>query len=113
MTTPDEDMAILDQLLELQQSDNAFQTTQTETQNEINKVQEELDEQEGLLLKLRASLKTYHSMKDKYEIMISEIAHLEDEKVQVSERSKLCCLLLSAIVTLIARTASPCFSFPI
>jgi len=85
-SSAEEDMAILDQLLELQQNDNAFQASQTETQNEINEVQEELDEQEKLLAKLRQSLLTYHGMKNKYEIMVNEISKLENEKIELAEQ---------------------------
>ena len=46
-------MAILDQLLELQQGENDYQKDQANTESAINEVDEELDEQEKLLGKLR------------------------------------------------------------
>ena len=52
-SSPDEDMAILDQLLELQQGESDYENDQANTENAINKVDEELDEQEKLLGKLR------------------------------------------------------------
>lgn len=52
-SSPDEDMAILDQLLELQQGENDYQKDQANTESAINEVDEELDEQEKLLGKLR------------------------------------------------------------
>ena len=52
-SSPDEDMAILDQLLELQQGENDYQKDQASTETAINEVNEELDEQETLLGKLR------------------------------------------------------------
>ena len=48
-SSPDEDMAILDQLLELQQGESDYENDQTSTENAINKVDEELHEQEKLL----------------------------------------------------------------
>ena len=52
-SSPDEDMAIFDQLLEFQQGEIDYQNDQATTENAINKVDEELDEQEKLLGKLR------------------------------------------------------------
>ena len=55
---PDEDMAMLDQLLQLQRKDQEFdQIQQVEIEN-FEKVEGELKEQESVLLHLRESAKT-------------------------------------------------------
>lgn len=81
---PDEDMAILDQLLDLQQKDSDFQKERKSDQMLQNKVQAELEEKEGLLLQLRDSLKVYHNLKEKYEILVTEIQQLEVEKTSLA-----------------------------
>uniref|UniRef100_A0A7S2QVI8 Kinesin motor domain-containing protein n=1 Tax=Triparma pacifica TaxID=91992 RepID=A0A7S2QVI8_9STRA len=85
-SSPDEDMAILDQLLELQQGENDYQKDQAKTENAINEVDEELDEQEKLLEKLRGSLQVYHTMKGKYEKLLNEVSSLEQEKGELAEQ---------------------------
>jgi len=82
----DEDMKILDQLMELQQSDTAFQATTTLQKTELADVQKDIDEQEGLLLELRRRLEGYHSMKGKYEVMVSEISSLESSKSSLASQ---------------------------
>ena len=77
---PDEDMAILDQLLELQHQDSEFDKVQKVDQQNLERVEGELEEQEGLLLQLKESLKVYHSMKDKYEVLMGDVQSLETEK---------------------------------
>ena len=81
---PDEDMAILDQLLELQNHDQEFDQAQKHGQEELRKVEGELEEQEELLLQLRESLKVYHSMKEKYELLMTEVQGLEKEKTDLA-----------------------------
>eukprot|EP00957_Ditylum_brightwellii_P178231 13574988-Ditylum_brightwellii.AAC.1 len=83
---PDEDMAILDQLLELQHKDQEFNNEQKVDQEELKKVEGELEEQEGLLLQLKESLKVYHNMKEKYEILMGEVQSLESEKMSLAEQ---------------------------
>ena len=85
-SSPDEDMAILDQLLELQQGENDYKKDHDNTETAISKVNDELDEQEKLLGKLRGSLKVYHSMKGKYEHLLSEVSSLEQEKGELAEQ---------------------------
>jgi hypothetical protein len=43
-------------------------------------VNDELEEQAGLLLKLRNNLKVYHSMKAEYEQLVLDVQRLEGEK---------------------------------
>lgn len=83
---PDEDMAILDQLLELQHQDQEFGKEQKNDDDQLKKVEGELAEQEGLLLQLRDSLKIYHDMKAKYEVLMAEVQQLEVEKAQLAEQ---------------------------
>lgn len=83
---PDEDMAILDQLLELQQRDSDFQMEQKEEDAELKQVEGEIVHQQNLLLQLKESLKVYHDMKEKYECLMAEVRHLEVEKVELAEQ---------------------------
>ncbi|GKY99523.1 hypothetical protein MPSEU_000906400 [Mayamaea pseudoterrestris] len=83
---PDEDMAILDQLLELQQRDSEFQKAQEADDDELKQVEGEIVQQQSLLLQLRESLKVYHDMKDKYEVLMAEVRHLEVEKTELVEQ---------------------------
>jgi len=83
---PDEEMAILDQLLELQHRDNEFDEEQKKDDAELKQVEGELAKQENMLLQLRDSLKVYHDMKGKYEALMAEVQQLEVEKVQLAEQ---------------------------
>jgi len=83
---PDHDMAILDQLLELQQEDQQFDASHREGQEKVQAVEEELKQQETLLLQLRHSLEVYHEMKHRYEVLVTEIQDLEYEKSQLAEQ---------------------------
>lgn len=86
---PDEELAILDQLLELQQQDQDFDSEQKQDNEELKQVEGELIEKEQLLLHLRDSLKVYHNMKAKYESLIVEVQNLEREKVELSKQLEL------------------------
>jgi kinesin family member 4 len=83
---PEEELAILDQLLELQYQDQEFCQSHKERQGEIKQVQGELDEQEALLLQLRESLKVYHNIKAKYQMLMAEVQQLESEKSLLAEQ---------------------------
>ena len=83
---PDHEMAILDQLLELQHRDQAFDDEQKEENAALEKVEGELAEQETLLLQLRDSLKVYHNIKHKYEILMAEVEQLETEKAELASQ---------------------------
>lgn len=83
---PEEDLAILDQLLELQAQDHEFSKKHRQSQVDLKKVQGELDEQEALLLQLKESLKVYHNMKEKFQILMAEVQQLEMEKTSLVEQ---------------------------
>jgi hypothetical protein len=83
---PDEEMAILDQLLELQHQDNEYEKEHKSGEEQLKKVEGELEEQEGLLLQLRESLKVYHTLKAKYEVLMGEVQQLETEKTNLAEQ---------------------------
>jgi Kinesin motor domain len=82
---PDEELAILDQLLDLHHQDQQFDKSQKEGDSQLREVNDELAKQEGLLLHLRDSLKVYHSMKAKYEQLVLEAQQLEEEKQELAE----------------------------
>lgn len=81
---PDHEMAILNQLLELQHRDQAFDDEQKEESQALKEMEGELAEQESMLLQLRDSLKVYHNIKNKYEILMTEVQQLEAEKTQLA-----------------------------
>ncbi|KAI2493787.1 hypothetical protein MHU86_20750 [Fragilaria crotonensis] len=83
---PAEELAILDQLLELQNQDHEFSKKHRQSQVELKQVQGELDEQEALLLQLRDSLKVYHNMKEKYQMLMAEVQQLEVEKLSLADQ---------------------------
>lgn len=83
---PDEEMAILDQLLDLQQQDQEYDRLQKSDYEELKQVEGELVEQETMLLQLKESLKVYHSMKSKYETLVTEVQQLEAEKAQLADQ---------------------------
>jgi Kinesin motor domain len=83
---PDAEMAILDQLLEVQQKDHQYDQEQKKDTEQLQQVEGELAEQERLLLQLRESLKVYHNMKEKYEILMAEVQQLELEKEQLADQ---------------------------
>ncbi|KAL7517721.1 hypothetical protein ACHAWX_002619 [Stephanocyclus meneghinianus] len=67
---PDEDFAIVDELIERQRRD----------QEKLDKMDVEIEEQEERLLQLRDHLKVYVNMKEKYESLLREVNNLEAEK---------------------------------
>eukprot|EP00562_Extubocellulus_spinifer_P002791 CAMPEP_0178486660 /NCGR_PEP_ID=MMETSP0696-20121128/8919_1 /TAXON_ID=265572 /ORGANISM="Extubocellulus spinifer, Strain CCMP396" /LENGTH=1944 /DNA_ID=CAMNT_0020114325 /DNA_START=206 /DNA_END=6040 /DNA_ORIENTATION=- len=81
---PDEDMAILDQLLEIQHHDQEFDKVHKEDQVQLEKVEGQIEEQETLLLQLKESMKVYHDMKGKYEALMGEVQSLESEKASLA-----------------------------
>jgi len=83
---PDEDIAILDRLLELQQHDHDYENTTKRDDEELRKMAGELHKEETLLLQLRESLKGYHSLKQKYEELMAEVQQLEVEKDDLAKQ---------------------------
>eukprot|EP00429_Kryptoperidinium_foliaceum_P006567 CAMPEP_0176013204 /NCGR_PEP_ID=MMETSP0120_2-20121206/6187_1 /TAXON_ID=160619 /ORGANISM="Kryptoperidinium foliaceum, Strain CCMP 1326" /LENGTH=1628 /DNA_ID=CAMNT_0017346107 /DNA_START=393 /DNA_END=5279 /DNA_ORIENTATION=- len=83
---PDEDMAILDRLLELQHHDHEFDKAKKRDDESLKKMDGELQREEALLLQLRESLKAYHSLKQKYEELMMEVQQLETEKSSLAEQ---------------------------
>ena len=77
---PDEDMALLYKLIELQTLDQQFELEHKKDQEELNMVEGELEEQENLLLQLKENLKAYHNMKARFEQLMVEVQSLESEK---------------------------------
>jgi hypothetical protein len=83
---PDQDMAILDQLLEMQRHDHEYDKEQKNDEKQLREVEGELEMQGSMLLQLRESLKVYHDMKEKYEALMAEVQQLETEKTQLAEQ---------------------------
>ena len=77
---PDEDIAILDRLLELQHHEHEFERATKQGGEEIRTMNGELRKEQTLLLQLRENLKAYHSLKQKYEELLNEVQQLEAEK---------------------------------
>ncbi len=82
---PDEDIALLDKILELQHLDQEFDKENKQDQERLNQVEGELEEQESLLLQLKDNLKAYHSMKERFEAMMIEVQSLEQEKTSIAK----------------------------
>jgi len=82
---PDEDIALLDKLLELQNIDQEFDTKAKEDQEKLNQVEGELEAQEQLLLQLKDNMKGYHNLKDRFEVMMMEVQSLESEKTNLAK----------------------------
>jgi kinesin family protein 4/21/27 len=83
---PDEDMAILDQLLELQQHDHEYDKEKKRDDEKLKRMDGELAGEEAMLLQLRESLKVYHSLKEKYEELMAEVQQLEAEKESLADQ---------------------------
>lgn len=81
---PDAEMAILDQLLEVQHRDQQFGQEQKKGDEQLELVEGELAEQEVMLLQLKESLKVYHNLKEKYEVLMAEVQQLEVEKEELA-----------------------------
>ena len=82
---PDEDLAILDQLLDIQHHDQEFRNEQKRDQEHIEEVEGELEKGEHLLLQLKDSLKAYQTMKAKYEALVEEVQSLESSKASLAD----------------------------
>ena len=85
-TNPDEELAILDRLLELQQHDHEFEKSREEGDIKLKEMDGELEKQEILLLQLKESLKVYHDLKGKYEDLMKEVQNLESEKASLAKQ---------------------------
>ncbi len=83
---PDEEMAILDHLLELQQHDHDYENAQKEDDDKLKQMNGELEKGESMLLQLRESLKVYHSMKSRYEELMTEVRVLESQKADLARQ---------------------------
>ncbi|KAL3924022.1 MAG: hypothetical protein SGILL_001299 [Bacillariaceae sp.] len=83
---PDEEMAILDHLLEIQQQDQEFEKEKKIDDEKIKDVSVELEKEEAMLLQLRESLKVYHGMKSRYEELMVEVQQLETEKTNLAQQ---------------------------
>ena len=84
--SPDEELAILDQLLDLQQKDQDYDQEQKRDQMQLKLVNGELEEHSAMLLQLKDSLMVYHSMKEKYEALMTEVQQLELEKASLADQ---------------------------
>jgi hypothetical protein len=73
---PDGDFAIVDELIESRRRD----------QEKIDKMDLEIEEQEGKLLQLRDHLKSYVNLKEKYESLVQEVNSLEAEKESLMKK---------------------------
>ncbi len=82
---PDEDIALLDKILELQHLDQEYDKENKQDQEKLNQVEGELEEQESLLLQLKDNLKAYHNMKERFEAMMIEVQELETEKATIAK----------------------------
>jgi kinesin family protein 4/21/27 len=83
---PDEEMAILDYLLEIQQQDQEFEDEKKIDDEKLKNVSRELEKEEAMLLQLRESLKVYHGMKSRYEDLMVEVQQLEAEKTNLAKQ---------------------------
>lgn len=83
---PDEEMAILDHLLELQQHDHDYENARKLDDDKLKEMNGELEKGESMLLQLRESLKVYHSMKSRYEELMTEVQVLESQKADLARQ---------------------------
>ncbi|KAG7364215.1 kinesin motor domain containing protein [Nitzschia inconspicua] len=83
---PDEEMAILDYLLELQQQDQEFETEKKNDDEKLKEVNGQIEKEEAMLLQLRESLKVYHGLKSRYEELMAEVQQLETEKTDLAKQ---------------------------
>lgn len=83
---PDEDMAILDHLLQMQQHDQAYDKERRLDDERLIRMDGDLEREEAMLLQLRESLKMYHSLKKKYEELMAEVQQLEAEKENLADQ---------------------------
>ena len=82
---PDEDIALLDKLLELQHMDQEFDKEAKEDHKKLHQVEGELEAQEQLLLQLKENMKGYYILKDRFEAMMMEVQSLESEKTLLAK----------------------------
>jgi kinesin family protein 4/21/27 len=83
---PDEEMAILDYLLEIQQQDQDYEKAKKQDDEKLKEMNGELEKEEAMLLQLRESLKVYHGLKRKYEELMTEVQQLETEKADLARQ---------------------------
>ena len=71
----DEDMGIADELL-----------LETQHEDQISKIEGDIEEQEERLLQLKERFVQYHDIKEKYEMLSNEVQKLEAEKQELIEK---------------------------
>jgi len=81
---PDEDIALLDKLLELQHIEQEYDTEVKQDREKLEQVEGELEAQEDLLLQLKDNLKGYQTLKIRFENMMVEVQSLEREKTNLA-----------------------------
>ena len=72
---PDEDMQIIEDLLE-----------SSHNEEQLSKIEGDIEEQEERLLKLKGHMKVYNDMKEKYVHLQSDVERLEHEKQELAEK---------------------------
>ncbi|KAL9185455.1 hypothetical protein ACHAXT_003232 [Thalassiosira profunda] len=72
---PSEDIQLIDELLEQQQQEE-----------QIDKIDGDIEEQEERLLQLKEHIKVYTDIKEKYELLEEEVQKLESEKQALAEK---------------------------
>jgi len=82
----EEDIQIINELLELQQKEKAYEKGQKDDQERLDSMSSEIETQESKLVQLREHLEVYHSMKSKYETIIIEVQTLETEKKSLADQ---------------------------
>ena len=77
---PEDDIKIIDQLLELQTTEDEYNKESGLAAEELDKVSDEIETKEKMLTKLRGNLVVYKNIKGKYNELLQNVESLENEK---------------------------------
>eukprot|EP00752_Nemacystus_decipiens_P018211 g16340.t1 len=85
---PEEELAVLDQLIEWQRQTGEYGDAAKEEEKRLEETDSQIREKESMLLKVRETLTGYHHMRERFDVLVGKIGDLEKEKLSLIETMK-------------------------
>ncbi|CAN0168212.1 unnamed protein product [Scytosiphon promiscuus] len=85
---PEEELAVLDQLIEWQRQTGEYGDAAKEEEKRLEETDSQIREKESMLLKVRETLTGYHHMRERFDTLVGKIGDLEQEKRALIENMK-------------------------
>ncbi|CAN0257808.1 unnamed protein product, partial [Ectocarpus fasciculatus] len=85
---PEEELAVLDQLIEWQRQTGEYGDAAKEEEKRLEETDCQIREKESMLLKVRETITGYHHMRERFDMLVGKIGDLEQEKLTLLETMK-------------------------